>query len=494
MTEAEEFEFRHRLEQEQPAPKRQSPKMMKIGAEGFEDAFREEFKSRPGWERGLAAAASFPSDLYQGTKQIFGKEDKSVLKANEVMSKEEPVSAALGGAASMVPLSAIPGANTIAGATALGGLTGILSPVREGESRGMNMSVDAMISGGTQAALKGAGIPLSKLLQRGESQALAKAGEQSVRDATLSEGRAAGYVVPRSATGQGGVGTTVTESVGGRGALNREASVKNQQVTNRIAKEEAGLGPKENLTEKTLAAARERMAEPYREVAAVSPRAKEALTKLGEARKDLKDARKKYFGPSGGPEERRAFEAAESKVNALEKLIDKEAGTVGKPDLLKRLREARASIAKNHDVETALNVGNGNVDAHAIGKMLDKRGEKGVTGGLQTIGKFAEAFPDFTREPPSGQVGATISALKYPAAAILGFEGDKASEGLGLGHYGAAAAALPLLAGPARSIALSKLMQGTPQYGPSTLRMADKTLRSPLIPYGAIPLAEVANQ
>lgn len=279
----------------------------------------------------------------------------------------------------------------------------------------------------------------------------------AVRNETIKASRDAGYVIPPSATG-GGAFSKAVESVGGKAAIGQEAAIRNQQVTNELARKAASLAPDEAITEGTLAAARKVLAEPYREISAISARAKQALEKLQDARLNSKDAWKAY-NVQGGATNRKAAEAADSVVDTLERVIEKEASAAGAEGLVDRLREARKAIAKNLDVERALNIGTGDVDAHAIGRMLDKRGTDAMSGELGTIGKFAQAFKQFSREAPAGQSAPGVNKLTPYAAIALGLGGYSAGMQNELGPWGAAAAMLPLLSGPARALALSKAMQ-----------------------------------
>lgn len=499
---------------------RTPPTKLKIGAEGFEDAMRQTMRESGTGSQMLAGFGSFPRQLYEGGRQFAGEiadyfspkrnlsslvtgqaqkrqwADPLAIKATRVMEQEAPASALAGSLATLVPLSAIPGANTVLGQAAVGAGTGALMPTLGGESRAVNAALGGAAGAGTAVALKGIGAVAKPLLQRGEKEAAALASRQAARDATIKEAFKEGYVLPPSVTG-GGKAAAALESVGGKAAVGQEASIRNQQITNKIARREAGLGADEALSEGSLAKARERLSAPYREVADISPRAKSALEKLQEARQDSKDAWKKYGGPSGGPEERRAALAADNKVEVLERLIEKEAQGAGKPDLLQRLREARVAIAKNHNVESALVQGSGDVDAHVIGRILDKKGEKAITGGLQTIGKFAQAFPTFAREKPVGQSSPGIGQLKPYLAGALGVGGYEASQHYGFGPWGGAAAGLALLGGPARSIALSKLMQHVPEYRASAARrIAYAATKSPFLPAAAtgVTLQQLSQQ
>ena len=472
------------------------PAKLKLGAEGMGDSMRQVMKEAgPGASR-MAAFGSFPRQMYEGVKQMFGRGDEGNIRAVRALEEDHPVASIAGGIATMVPLSRIPGMSTIGGQAALGAGVGASMPVLGDESRLLNSGIGGAVGGGVTAALKGAAVGTGKLLGHSQQQASSQAAKQSVRDATIKESQAAGYVIPPTATGGGATAFTL-ESLGGKAAIGQQASIKNQQVTNDLARKAAGLAPDEEITEATLQAARKTLAQPYREVAAVSPRAAQALEKLKEANLDVKDLWRQY-GQTPSPAVRRELATAENKVNVLERLIENEAGKAGKTGLVDAVKEARKALAKNHDVERALNIGDGTVDAKIIGGMLDKRGVKGVTGELQTIGKFANAFGHFARHAPVGQSGPGVSALTPYAAAALGMGGYAAGDKLGMGPWGMAAAGLPLLASGSRSIALSRLMQTPPSYSPSTsLRLADTAVRD-VLPKASIPsamtLAEIANQ
>lgn len=477
--------------------KRRSPKAMKIGREGFEEAFRKTFRGSDKVSRNLAAFAAIPRSMYEGAKQYLGREDPAAITATRVMEQEDPKRALAGGLATAALASRIPGGATARGQTALGALTGALQPAQSSEERLFNTILGGGLGGLATLTLGQLGKLGAKWLQSGKTAASSTAAQQSVRDATIKESTSAGYVLPPSVTG-GGKGSKVLESVAGKASVGQEASIRNQQVTNKIARAEAGLKPDEPINEATLAAAREQIAEPYRQIAALSPKASQDLGKLKQARADAK-AEWQFYNRSADPKSLKKAQSLDAKAEALEQSIEREAvkATMGQGAqaraLVDRLRDARVRLAKNYDVETAVNLGNGNVDAAVIGRMLNKRGEKGMTGGLATIGKFQQAFPTFARERPVGQSAPGVNYLKYPLALGLGYEGYREGERMGIGPYGAAAGALALASGPARSIALSRMVQGAPEYAPGMASRAanyltnDPALRR-LIPLSAVGL------
>lgn len=480
MTEQEEFEFRHRFEKETSMAS-QPPNP----AEGMSD-----------WQKVAAGAGAGLSRLVRGAKQIVGlatpadEDEARSLEAparasgayemppiqsgkhgihpanrqNRTVSGPFGLGESLG---TMIPLGAIstliPGANTILGSTAIGAGAGGLQAVGEGESRGKNVALGALAGGGSAALLKGAGMMTSKMLAESKGTAAAEASQQSVRDATIKAAQAEGYVLPPTVTG-GGLTAKALESVGGKAAIGQEASIRNQEITNKIARRESGLHQDSPISEGTLEKARNTIAAPYREVAALSPRANVALEEMKSARNEAKLHWKEY-NVSQKVSSLKEAERLDAKAEAYEKVIDSEAKKVGRSDLLPDLKEARVKLAKNYDVERALNLGDGNVDASIIGRMFDKRGEAGMSGGLATIGKFQQAFRTFAREAPTGQSAPGVSKL---APVVM-------SGGLGWFPAGMAMAG-----GPARSIALSKMMQTPPSYGPGMgIRLADIAANSP---------------
>lgn len=288
----------------------------------------------------------------------------------------------------------------------------------------------------------------------------AERAQNTVRDATLRPAQDAGYVLPPSAIRPTAAGNVV-ESIAGKAALKQEAEIKNQQVTNRLVREELRLPENTPLTEHVLETARNQAAQPYRDVAALSPLASNALQRLRDARSEA-TVNFRHYDISGTPQSLRDARAADAQATMLERVLEREAANRGRPELVPQLREARTYIAKTHDVERALNVGNGNVDAQIIGRAIDRG--RPLTGNLETIGKFAEAYKPFVREA-SKVPNPGSSAVNAGASAVLGYEGYQH-----MGTPGLAAAAIPFARGGVRSGLLSDTYQqnfNRPSYEPS---------------------------
>lgn len=107
-----------------------------------------------GTEKFLAGAGSAMVRGYRGGKQLLGIGDQEALQRE--IDDQKKIDAPLmktgaglaggivGGAAPMLPAMLIPGVNTYAGATALGGLSGLAQPVASDESRASNAAFGAV--------------------------------------------------------------------------------------------------------------------------------------------------------------------------------------------------------------------------------------------------------------------------------------------------------------------------------------------------------------
>lgn len=269
----------------------------------------------------------------------------------------------------------------------------------------------------------------------------------AARDATLAEGRDAGYVVPPD--------TSMFRGLAGKAALRQEAIVRNQEVTNSLARKAVGLPDDVPLTPGALEQKRSQLSAPYKALSAIDPEAATVLQQIRETRAEANGWYKAYDRDPKPPYQKRA-ERLSAKADSLETYLDEIAVNAGKPELVPAMKEARKNIAKTYDVERALNKGDGNIDAHIIGNMFDNG--KPLSGELKTIGKFDQAFRRYTTE---------ASRIEAPGGSALT---PIAATGLGMGGHatglGWAPAGVALAGGPARSLLLSDLYQSPRSYTP----------------------------
>lgn len=420
------------------------------------------------------------SDIGRGAAQMVGM-GPSAADVKETRKLDAPLmntGAGIGGnvsgyIAALAPLSRIPGANTVGGAAATGALTGALQPTETQGERVGNMALGGALAGGVQALT---GPIAQKLGERaaGKQADLARLQSRNqVADETLRMGREAGYVVPPSAVNDSFIGRRL-ESIGGKAAVGQEAAIRNQPVTDRLAREAASLGPDQPLSLTNMRQARYDLAAPHREIAALNPIAKSDLESLQQARFDSKMAWKEYNRQGN----RQAFNDATkagAEVKRLEASLENHANQAGRPDLVEALKESRKKIAQNRQVQDALNRGTGSVDASVIGRALDNGAP--LSGPLETIGRFQQSFKPYMREA-SGVPTPGVSKSEALASALLSM-GGAAATGSPAGFM---AGGLPLLSGPTRSLLLSGPVQDTvmnPTYSVGPMTKAVAALNDP---------------
>lgn len=319
-------------------------------------------------------------------------------------------------------------------------------------------------SGGGPVLQMAAGLAPGVRLPNKPSATSMRAPGREMELQTFNEGKALGYKVPPSRIEETYARDAV-ESMGGKAAIKQKFSIENQEVTNRIARQEAGLQKNQDLSESNLESARHDMAEPYRQAAALSTRAKAALEGMKQAKAEAK-LQWQYYKRSQVPEAKEKAESLDAKEEAYTRVLEREAQKANNPELVKEIKAARVKIAKNYQVERALNLATGDVDARIIGREFDKTGSKAMTGGLRTVGKVAQAFGPFVGErssiptPGVSHLNPVLNLGLSAGGAGLGYT----SHGLKGAFTGALAGAVPGVIWPlarkgARGLAGSPMLQ-----------------------------------
>jgi hypothetical protein len=374
-------------------------------------------------------------------------------------------------------LTTSPVINTIGGLTKIAGLTRLGNAIQSGgmtlggapaatlAGKAAEMGIRSLgggISGGTVAglvnpedaktgALIGAVLPpamqgasalgqaIGKKSAEKYAEALAKFGREAPKRETLRESIKAGYVVPPNMVNPSAK-NAIIESFSGKQATGQIASVRNQQVTERLVRESLGLADDVPLTKTALEQIRKVEGGAYKKVGELSDDAAQALEQLKQARNEAQGWFNAYNRSASPADLAKAKEFRETAAN-LENFLEFEAVKAGKEELIPALKAARQQIAKTYTVQRALNDASGTVNAKVLGRIY----EKGVplTGGLETAGKFASSFPSVSQAPQ--QMGSPAAHnLRSMASLLMGGGGAAAAGPVGLG-----AAALPFAAGPA---------------------------------------------
>ena len=193
-----------------------------FGREGFNQALKQELQANPDNAK-YAAFGTAASDLYQGTKQLFGAGDREAIATNNIIKDESPKSALLGNVATFASGGmAAPILNTLKGATIAGGVTGLLSPT-ENE----NVALGKLENAGKGAAFSflgnKAGQKVGEAVGAARKAIADKISTSSIKNAAFDAARAAGYDIPANVTNPGWVNRTL-ESLAGKEAVKQSAA------------------------------------------------------------------------------------------------------------------------------------------------------------------------------------------------------------------------------------------------------------------------------
>lgn len=338
------------------------------------------------------------------------------------------------------------GTRMLGGAINGGATSGLVDPDQVGAG--------ALIGGATPAVVRGlgaAGYAAQKAMQGPE---VAPAMRQAAR-----AGLDAGYVVPPTQVAPT-LGNRLAEGMAGKISTAQNASARNQEVTNRLAREALGV---DELTPEAIAGVRAQANQAYDALGRAGPfRAdltfKHALGKAGASSRSfardfpdlvnrdvdgLVQGLKKldYFDAQSGIEAikrlradatansrafdnpgRKALGRVQHQISAaLETLVDRNLQRSGQGELLTNFRDARQTLAKAYDIEKALNPVTGNVDAAKLAAALKKG--KPLSGGLRQSAEFAQAFPKAVQTPERMGSLPQLSPLDWTAALATGAAG-----------------------------------------------------------------------
>jgi len=403
--------------------------------------------------------ASAPINAYLGIKQMLpgGLDDieKNVLSQNKEAAQKAPIASLVSNIGMAAPTALIPGANTLTGAGVIGAAQGLINPAESSEERLLNTAVGGVAGAAGQKLVNSVGGKLSGMLANSQAKADAFNKAIAPKKALLEQAQEAGYVLPQSAVNPTFVGN-ILEGAAGKDAMTQATALKNQPITNALVGAE--IGADEPLLPSVIKAARETNYKPYQNVANM-PSTANGYTGLGNnamqtANQDLqalKLARADAQGwhraaeKSGRPDDLANAHKFDAQADALDARLTQRASSLGNPELMDALNNARREIAKTFDVEKAANVSTGDVSAPILGRMHDANPNK-MTGNLKLIGDMANTFRPYVRE---------AEYIRTPGVSKV-----QAGLSIGLGTAGGpVAAALPYLSTPIRSLLLSKPYQ-----------------------------------
>lgn len=339
-----------------------------------------------------------------------------------------------------------------------------------------------------------------------------------VRDQTVADAQRAGFVISPSEVNPSTMNRAL-EGVAGKLTTRQLASHKNQEVTNRLVRQDLGIAEDAPLTPELMAQLRREAYQagyaPVEAAGAIRPGSafRNDLDKIAQqfrgAARSFPKAVQDEVGQMVDSLKVRQFDAADgvkmaqilrdessksyasgdkamgkaqrSAATAIEDQIERGLQGMGQPgaDMLDAFRAARRQMAKTHTVEAALNPATGNVQAQKLATELSKG--KPLSGDIRNVAAAANAFPkNFQSMEAVGSIPG-ISPLDVFGGASLGALGA-ASTGPG----GAFLAALPAARPVVRSALLSPAYQerfATPNYdvGAVSRGLAAGDLANPLL-------------
>jgi hypothetical protein len=354
----------------------------------------------------------------------------------------------------------------------------------------------------------------------------------AVRDANVLAAQREGFVVtPGSLTPTGA--NVVKERIAGKTHLEQLASIKNQQMADKVARRAVNLPENAPLTSDSMKSIRKaeyaKGYEPVKNLGnivadtvflddltniqssytgasksfplAVPDEVGNLIKKYNVEKFDAADAVdviKKLREQASGNFRKGENDLAKSQLDistALEGQIARNLEASGDPklaNLLEQFKASRQRMAISHTIENAIRVGSGSVDAKKLGR--DIQNDKFMTGDLKTIAEFANTFPR-VNVPPStiGTPGAATvvgRSLSGGAGAVAG-----ALAGGGPGAF-VGAIAPELISAGMRQYMLSKMGQQNilpkyDKYKNLSKGLSDEGVRNALI---AIQAGELARE
>lgn len=454
-------------------------------------------------EEGLNAL----NQIEAGTQQASGS--PNLLKGASMVGQAAPFLATSGAIGAIPSYANV--AKNIGTGMAIGGASALATPEEIGmspEEFRAAKNKNIVIQGALGGAFPAVGGLVSALRNAKQTPQMAQA---------IEEARGMGYTMPPTQAG-GGIVSRALEGLAGKASTAQAASLRNQEITNKLATKSLGLPEETVLTPEILNNVRTEAGKVYEGISnagIILPKKSfgDALDKIGEnavkAEMNFPNATSKQILDVVGSLRKDAFDAgsAVSRIkqlrneadmayrqgnndlgkatkdaaSALEDAIEGHLSKLNQPDALNKFKEARQLIAKTYTVEKAMNKTTGTVDASKLAARLQSG--KPMSGELKDIAQFGQAFPKAIQTPEriGGSIG--VSPLDYTAglatggASLLGGE-DKATSGaLGLAT---------LLARPgARRLALS---------GPMQNRLVQQQAAAPGAIRQALPSSEETRQ
>ena len=427
------------------------------------------------------------NQIETGTQQQAGS--PNLLKGASMVGQTAPY-LATGGRIGAIP-SFVNTAKNVGQGALIGGASALATPEEIGltpeqfrEAKNKNI--------GIQTALGGA-FPIAGELVSKTVNALRGTKLSPQMQTAVSEARDLGYTVPPTQAG-GGIVNRLLEGIAGKASTLQEASVRNQAITDNLAKKSLGLAEDTILSPEVIKSVRDTAGKAYENLklsgtVKTSPKFIQALDDI-KPYKDAMQAAKDFPEELANPIiktidslKRPNFDvnSAVSKINllrndadlafkqgnsalgkankdaskVLENTIENHLANTKQTDLLNKFKEARTLIAKTYEIEKAMNATTGTVNASKLANRLQQG--KPMSEELKDIAKFGQAFPKASQVPE--RIGGTIGISPLDVTAAGATYGGSLLSGENQGSSGLHGLAVLLARPVARKAVLSAPMQ-----------------------------------
>jgi hypothetical protein len=353
--------------------------------------------------------------------------------------------------------------------------------------------------GGRQAISNVAGVTAESVIERQELPSLADAGiaagaaavgtglnaratkgtkvaaeelkkaQGAERDWWMDLGSQAGYTYD-TAMSNPNMATKMVTAIGGASEIHKAAINNNQQVTNKLVRQELGMPENWPIGEASVNRAIKDASVPYEKLRKLGSAADSLVDELVDTRRIERDSWKAWRAKGGAELKNDAVEAGR-KAEKLENDLEVIARGSNSPGLVDELRAGREKLGKLYVVQIAGNLPAGNVDATILAD-LNKENPNKLTGGFKTAatsaaiqehmfkaGEKSTPAASHTAQVAGGFMGAGSGgsagyALGGPAGGALG-----ATLGAGAGVM-VAGIAKELITQPFQKIAIGTMLPG----------------------------------
>ena len=309
---------------------------------------------------------------------------------------------------------------------------------------------DAGIAAG--AAVAGTGLG-SKATKGTKAAAERLSFDQNLeRDWAMTLGSQAGYTFD-TAMSNPNIATKSVAAIGGTSEIHKAAINNNQQITNKLVRQELGMPENWPIGEASVNRAIKDASVPYEKLRKLGAAADSLVDELVDTRRIERDSWKAWRAKGGAELKNVAVEAGQ-KADKLELDLEAIANGSGSPGLVDELRAGREKLGKLYVVQIAGNLPAGNVDATILAD-LNKENSKKLSGGFKTAAMAAAIQEHMFK---AGE--RSVPAASHTAQVAGGLMGMGAGSGLGQSLGGAPGAVIGGTLGAGAGVMVAGIAKG----------------------------------